>query len=101
MPSKHALALFLVNNIRISPGECRKSTPVENDQPAKIAIINTHVHEAYLRFNLKNWIQNGITTVRDLGGDMTQNLFHFRDEANTDNQTGLNCHHRMRTSRHR
>ncbi len=30
-------------------------------------IINTHVHNCYKKFHLKNFLQSGVTTVRDLG----------------------------------
>jgi len=43
--------------------------------------INTHIHNGYNMGNLKAWAQNGVTTVRDLGGNPRNNLFRFRDKT--------------------
>jgi imidazolonepropionase-like amidohydrolase len=41
--------------------------------------INSHVHRGYNEHNLKTWAYNGVTTVRDLGGNPQNNLFAFRN----------------------
>lgn len=48
--------------------------------------INTHIHKGYNEYNLKTWVKNGVTTVRDLGGNPRENLFAFRDRVNQDPQ---------------
>lgn len=42
--------------------------------------INAHVHYGYNKTNLKAWAQDGVTTVRDLGGDPRKPLFTMRDD---------------------
>lgn len=44
--------------------------------------INTHVHRGYSEHNLKAWAYEGVTTVRDLGGNPNNDLFAFRDAVN-------------------
>ncbi|MGD8539190.1 MAG: amidohydrolase family protein [Candidatus Aminicenantes bacterium] len=46
--------------------------------------INAHVHKGYNEHNLKTWAKNGVTTVRDLGGNPRNKLFAFRDRVNED-----------------
>ena len=41
--------------------------------------INAHVHQGYNEQNLKTWAYNGVTTVRDLGGNPRNDLFGFRN----------------------
>ena len=41
--------------------------------------INAHVHNGYNEHNLRTWAYNGVTTVRDLGGNPRKNLFAFRN----------------------
>jgi imidazolonepropionase-like amidohydrolase len=48
--------------------------------------INSHIHRGYNLKNLKAWAQNGVTTVRDLGGNPRNNLFLFRDKSLKDPQ---------------
>jgi len=48
--------------------------------------FNAHVHQAYNEHNLKTWAQSGVTTVRDLGGNLQNNLFSFRDRVNKNPQ---------------
>jgi len=43
--------------------------------------INAHIHNGYNKYNLKTWAINGVTTVRDLGGNLKNNLFSFRDKS--------------------
>lgn len=43
--------------------------------------INSHVHRGYNEHNLKTWAYNGVTTVRDLGGNPQNNLFAFRNSV--------------------
>jgi imidazolonepropionase-like amidohydrolase len=43
--------------------------------------INAHIHNGYNEHNLKTWAINGVTTVRDLGGDPKNNLFSFRNQT--------------------
>jgi imidazolonepropionase-like amidohydrolase len=43
--------------------------------------INAHIHNGYNEHNLKTWAINGVTTVRDLGGNPENNLFSFRNQA--------------------
>jgi enamidase len=49
-------------------------------------LINTHVHNAYQPRNLSAWVQEGVTTVRDLGAPLGSSYFSRRDElrANPD-----------------
>ena len=44
--------------------------------------INAHVHRGYSERNLKAWAKEGVTAVRDLGGNPRNNLFAFRDSVN-------------------
>ncbi len=46
--------------------------------------FNAHVHQAYNEHNLQTWAQSGVTTVRDLGGNLQNDLFSFRDRVNQD-----------------
>ncbi len=46
--------------------------------------INAHIHNGYNTQNLRAWAQDGVTTVRDLGGNPQNDLFTFRDEAGGD-----------------
>jgi len=46
--------------------------------------INTHVHNAYVAYNLKTWAQAGVTTVRDLGEKVGWPYFAARDRLNAD-----------------
>lgn len=50
--------------------------------------INAHVHGAYDRDVLEEWVLNGVTTVRDLGiigsNSNLSDLFRFRDEISKD-----------------
>jgi imidazolonepropionase-like amidohydrolase len=43
--------------------------------------INAHIHHGYNEYNLKTWAVNGVTTVRDLGGNLKNNLFSWRDKS--------------------
>ncbi len=43
--------------------------------------INAHIHNGYNNYNLKTWAKNGVTTVRDLGGNIRNNLFSFRNKS--------------------
>jgi imidazolonepropionase-like amidohydrolase len=43
--------------------------------------INAHVHNGYNEQNLQTWAINGVTTVRDLGGDLQNDLFSFRNKT--------------------
>ncbi len=43
--------------------------------------INAHVHRGYDEYNLKTWAYNGVTTVRDLGGNPQNSLFSFRNKV--------------------
>ena len=43
-------------------------------------LINTHVHNAYLPANLRTWLREGVTTVRDLGAPLGSGYFSRRDE---------------------
>jgi imidazolonepropionase-like amidohydrolase len=43
--------------------------------------INAHIHNGYNKHNLKTWAINGVTTVRDLGGNLKNNLFSFRNKS--------------------
>lgn len=46
--------------------------------------FNSHVHGAYNSSVLKEWLQEGVTTVCDLGGNMNQKqLFDFKNIVNT------------------
>ncbi len=44
--------------------------------------INAHVHYGFHAYNLKEWAKQGVTTVRDLGADISQPLFDMRDNIN-------------------
>jgi imidazolonepropionase-like amidohydrolase len=46
--------------------------------------INAHVHTTYNPFLLKQWAQDGVTTVRDLGARYPFSLFSTRDRYNQD-----------------
>jgi imidazolonepropionase-like amidohydrolase len=46
--------------------------------------INAHVHTVYNPFLLKQWAQEGVTTVRDLGARYPFSLFPTRDRYNED-----------------
>jgi imidazolonepropionase-like amidohydrolase len=48
--------------------------------------FNAHVHQAYNENNLKTWAQSGVTTVRELGGNLQNDLFAFRDRVNKNPQ---------------
>ena len=48
--------------------------------------FNAHVHQAYNEYNLKTWAESGVTTVRDLGGNLQNDLFAFRDRVNKNPQ---------------
>jgi imidazolonepropionase-like amidohydrolase len=43
-------------------------------------LINSHVHNAYEPRNLSAWLQQGVTTVRDLGAPLGSSYFSRRDE---------------------
>jgi imidazolonepropionase-like amidohydrolase len=43
--------------------------------------INAHIHHGYNKRNLKTWAKNGVTTVRDLGGNPKNNLFSWRNKS--------------------
>ncbi len=48
--------------------------------------INAHVHGAYNSSNLQNWLNGGVTTVRDLGPIGTDDFIKTRDELNKNNK---------------
>jgi imidazolonepropionase-like amidohydrolase len=48
--------------------------------------INTHVHNAYNRTHLQTWVNDGVTTVRDLGERVGFPYFSTRDETNAEPQ---------------
>lgn len=86
-PVKNAVIVFQ-NGLIIEVGPAEK---VNIPSGAKIirlkgttilpGFINTHIHHGYNIGNLKAWAQNGVTTVRDLGGNPRNNLFRFRDKT--------------------
>jgi len=43
-------------------------------------LIDAHVHNAYEPANLRAWLQEGVTTVRDLGAPLGSRYFAMRDE---------------------
>ncbi|WP_105619853.1 amidohydrolase family protein [Vallitalea okinawensis] len=45
--------------------------------------INTHVHYGFNAYNLKEWANSGVTTVRDIGADISRPLFDMRDNINS------------------
>jgi imidazolonepropionase-like amidohydrolase len=47
-------------------------------------LINTHVHNAYLPANLRTWLREGVTTVRDLGAPLGSGYFARRDDLRAD-----------------
>jgi len=59
-----------------------KGTKVVDLQGTTIlpGFINAHIHRGYNEHNLKAWARDGVTTVRDLGGNPQNNLFSFRDK---------------------
>lgn len=46
--------------------------------------INAHVHRAYNEQNIENWLQGGVTTVRDEAPLATKNFLSERDRLNKD-----------------
>lgn len=44
--------------------------------------FNCHVHDGYNERNLLAWAREGVTTIRDLGGNPAYDLFGFRDRVN-------------------
>ncbi len=47
-------------------------------------LIDAHVHNAYEPANLRAWLQEGVTTVRDLGAPLGSRYFARRDELRAD-----------------
>ena len=82
-------AVIIIINEHIASVGSRKDTPIP--EGAKIiplkgttilpGFINAHVHRGYNEYNLKTWAINGVTTVRDLGGNPKNNLFSFRNKV--------------------
>jgi imidazolonepropionase-like amidohydrolase len=58
-----------------------------NDAYVLPGFINCHVHDAYNADNLKAWLQEGVTSVRDLGNfsHSPGQAFDIRDDFNQDN----------------
>jgi len=82
-------AVIIINKEQITSVGSRKETKIPKG--AKViplegttilpGFINTHVHRGYNEHNLKTWALNGVTTVRDLGGNPQNNLFAFRNSV--------------------
>ena len=80
-------AVITIKNGFITSAGSRKDTKIP--EGAKIlsvkdaailpGFINAHVHRGYSEHNLRTWAFQGVTTVRDLGGNPRNNLFVFRD----------------------
>ena len=85
-PPVNDAVIIIKNEYILSVGSRKSSAPPKGAKVISLkgttilpGFINAHVHRGYNEYNLKTWAYNGVTTVRDLGGNPQNNLFAFRN----------------------